>query len=109
MGFLKAVGNLLVFVPLLLWISPDYIMELIHCPGWILYALLLLSLMSYVVTHGIGKSSVNTAVGSQRYGADFRYLLVQVRDNSEQIAMSGAEECEKARLVDQFAMIRRVC
>jgi vitamin B12/bleomycin/antimicrobial peptide transport system ATP-binding/permease protein len=41
----------------------------------------------------------------QRYEADFRYNLVRVRENSEQIALLAGEPAEKQRLLDRFARV----
>jgi len=107
-GFLSAVGYLVVFVPVLTSLSPNYILESVYCPGWILYALVGFAILGSICSHLIGKQLVNVNFAMQRYEADYRYRVIQVRDNSEQIALSRAERSEEAGLDERFAMIKRV-
>ena len=41
----------------------------------------------------------------QRYEADFRFNLVRVRENSEQIALLDGEQTERNRLLTRFGNI----
>jgi putative ATP-binding cassette transporter len=41
----------------------------------------------------------------QRYEADFRYNLVRVRENAEQIALLEGEKAEKQRLLERFGRL----
>ena len=41
----------------------------------------------------------------QRYEADFRYNLVRVRENAEQIALLEGEPAEKQRLLERFGQL----
>ena len=49
-------------------------------------------------THWIGWPLVPLNFDQQRYEADFRFNLVRVLENSEQIAMLGGEKTESNRL-----------
>jgi len=44
----------------------------------------------------------------QKYEANFRYRIVQVRDNAESIALWGSEACERAQLEASFEWVMRV-
>ncbi len=43
----------------------------------------------------------------QRFEADFRFNLVRVRENSEQIALLDGEAAERGRLMERFGGGRR--
>jgi len=48
---------------------------------------------------------VITYLQQQHYEADFRFNLVRVRENSEQIALLEGERAEETRLLDSFTRI----
>ena len=51
-----------------------------------------------VLTQWIGSPLVNLDFQQQRYEADFRFNLVRVRENSEQIALLKGERAEREQL-----------
>ena len=53
----------------------------------------------------IGSPLIGLLYNQQRYEADFRFNLVRVRENSEQIALLRGEEAERGRLLDRFGAI----
>jgi putative ATP-binding cassette transporter len=55
--------------------------------------------------HLIGRPLIKLNFFQQRYEADFRFNLVRVRENSEQIALLGGERAEDDRLMARFAHI----
>ena len=55
-----------------------------------------------MLTQRIGSALVGLNFMQQRYEADFRFNLVRVRENSEQIALLDGETAEKQRLLDRF-------
>jgi len=69
------------------------------------WAALIYSVLGTVITQWIGRSLIGLNFMQQRYEADFRYNLVRVRENSEQIALLAGEPAEKQRLLDRFARV----
>jgi len=90
---------------MLLILSPTYAFGVFYCPGWLLGLALLYSGLGTAAAHWVGKRLIVVNFSLQRYEADFRYQIVQVRDNAESIALYGAEACEERRLHGQFERI----
>ena len=74
-------------------------------PGYLVWAALIYATVATIITHFIGRPLVNLNFNRQRFEADFRFHLVRVRENSEQIALLRGEECERDRLLDRFGAI----
>jgi putative ATP-binding cassette transporter len=77
----------------------------ISIPGYLVWAALVYSIIGTAVTHWIGKPLINLNFMQQRYEADFRFNLVRVRENSEQIALLKGEAAEDARLQHGFSFV----
>jgi len=71
-------------------------------PGYLVWAALIYSIVGTVLTQWIGHALVRLNFLQQRYEADFRYNLVRVRENAEQIALLEGEPAEKQRLLERF-------
>ncbi len=56
-------------------------------------------------THIVGWPLIGLNFRQQRFEADFRFNLVRVRENSEQIALLGGEKAETDRLLDRFGSV----
>jgi putative ATP-binding cassette transporter len=74
-------------------------------PGYLVWAALIYATIATVITHLIGRPLVNLNFNRQRFEADFRFNLVRVRENSEQIALLRGEDAEHTRLLDRFGAI----
>jgi len=57
------------------------------------------------LTQWIGSPLVNLNFQQQRFEADFRFNLVRVRENSEQIALLRGESAERQRLGERFGRV----
>jgi putative ATP-binding cassette transporter len=66
---------------------------------------LLYAVIGTAITHLIGRPLIRLNFMQQRYEADFRFNLVRVRENSEQIALLAGEPTERDRLMDRFAAV----
>jgi len=73
--------------------------------GYLVWAALIYATVATAITHYIGRPLVNLNFKRQRFEADFRFNLVRVRENSEQIALLRGEEAERGRLLDRFGAI----
>lgn len=107
-GFLSALGNLCVFLPILIWISPTKAFGIYYCPGWLIYIAAIYSLIGSLCTHFIGNQLILLGYSRQRFEADFRYAVVQIRDHAESIALYGAEGTEQETLKFKFEKIKRI-
>lgn len=59
------------------------------------------------ITHAMGHQLKALFFRQEKREADFRYALVQLRDNATEIAQSGGEGAERRRLDDRFDGIRQ--
>ena len=76
-----------------------------NIPGYLVWAALLYAAVGTLLTHFVGRPLVALNFFQQRYEADFRFNLVRVRENSEQIALLHGETAERARLGERFAAV----
>ncbi|MDU2926506.1 ABC transporter ATP-binding protein/permease, partial [Bradyrhizobium sp.] len=74
-------------------------------PGYLVWAALIYAIFGTALTHWIGSPLVNLSFQQQRFEADFRFNLVRVRENSEQIALLRGEHAERGRLMDRFGSV----
>lgn len=107
-GLARAVGQMVSMLPLLLVLSPVYAFGVFYCPGWLLYLAMIYSGLGTLAAHWIGGKLIVVNFTKQRFEADFRYNIVQVRDHAESIALYGSEECERSHMNDRFDNIVRV-
>ena len=74
-------------------------------PGYLVWAALIYAIVGTLFTHLIGRRLVGLNFRQQRYEADFRFNLVRVRENSEQIGLLEGEKAETGRLLERFAHV----
>jgi len=74
-------------------------------PGYLVWAALLYAILGTVLTHLVGWPLVSLSFQQQQFEADFRFNLVRVRENSEQIALLDGERAEEARALGSFTRI----
>ncbi|MGA2565646.1 MAG: ABC transporter ATP-binding protein/permease [Pseudolabrys sp.] len=74
-------------------------------PGYLLWAALIYACIGTTFTHLIGRPLIALNFQQQRYEADFRFNLVRVRENSEQIALLDGERAERDRLLMRFGNV----
>ncbi|SFI81382.1 ABC transporter ATP-binding protein/permease [Bradyrhizobium sp. Gha] len=109
LGLLSSIVTLFSFV-IILWglsnaaplhlFGTDYMI-----PGYLCWGALIYAIFGTALTHWIGAPLVNLNFEQQRYEADFRFNLVRVRENSEQIALLKGEGAERGRLLDRFGFV----
>ena len=109
LGLLSSIVTLFSFV-IILWglsnaaplhlFGTDYMI-----PGYLCWGALIYAIFGTALTHWIGAPLVNLNFEQQRYEADFRFNLVRVRENSEQIALLKGEGAERSRLLDRFGFV----
>jgi putative ATP-binding cassette transporter len=108
-GLLSAIVTLFSFVVILWTLSAAAPLHLFGAsfaiPGYLVWAALLYAAVGTTLTHLIGWPLIALNFRQQRFEADFRFNLVRVRENSEQIALLGGETAERERLLDRFGYI----
>ena len=90
-GLLSAVVTLGSFVVILWGLSAESPLHIFGhefvIPGYLVWGALIYAVFGTALTQWIGSPLVNLNFQHQRYEADFRFNLVRVRENSEQIAL----------------------
>ena len=98
-SFMAILWTLSAAAPLTIFGSP------INIPGYLLWAALIYAVFGTALTHLIGRALIALNFQQQRYEADFRFNLVRVRENSEQIALLEGDRAERDRLLDRFGNV----
>src|SRR4029077_12358474 len=97
-GVLGAIVTLCSFVVLLWNLSATAPLHLFGSawaiPGYLVWTALIYALAGTALTHLIGRPLIGLYFNQQRYEADFRFNLVRVRENGEQIALIAGEDAE---------------
>jgi vitamin B12/bleomycin/antimicrobial peptide transport system ATP-binding/permease protein len=108
-GLLSAIVTLLSFIVILWTLSAAAPLLLFGTsfviPGYLVWAALLYAMVGTALTHLIGWPLVGLNFRQQRFEADFRFNLVRVRENSEQIALLRGESDEREQLINRFGRV----
>jgi putative ATP-binding cassette transporter len=108
-GLLSAVVTLMSFVVILWTLSAAAPLQLFgvtySIPGYLVWVALVYAIAGTALTHLVGWPLIALNFRQQQYEADFRFNLVRVRENGEQIALLGGEAAERDRLLDRFNRI----
>ena len=95
-SFLVILWNLSNDIPLMLF-GRD-----LSFPGYFIVIALVWAILGTFLSHTFGKSLIGLNYNQTRFEADFRFSLVRVRENSEQIALLGGEQVEHSQLMSIF-------
>ena len=108
-GLLSAIVTLFSFIVILWTLSAAAPLLLFGTsfviPGYLVWAALLYAMVGTALTHLIGWPLVGLNFRQQRFEADFRFNLVRVRENSEQIALLRGESDEREQLLNRFGRV----
>jgi putative ATP-binding cassette transporter len=106
LSLLNAIVTLLSFIVILWGLSAAAPLHLFgndfNIPGYLVWGALIYAIFGTALTQWIGSPLVRLSFQQQRYEANFRFNLVRVRENSEQIALMKGERAERGRLWDRF-------
>jgi vitamin B12/bleomycin/antimicrobial peptide transport system ATP-binding/permease protein len=109
LGLLNAIVSLASFVVILWGLSAAAPLHLFGTefaiPGYLVWGALIYAIFGTVLTQWIGSPLVNLDFEQQQREADFRFNLVRVRENSEQIALMQGEPAERERLSARFRRV----
>jgi putative ATP-binding cassette transporter len=109
LGLLNSIVSLVSFV-VILWGLSELLPLLLFgvdfsIPGYLVWGALVYAILGTMLTQWIGSPLVNLDFNQQRLEADFRFNLVRVRENSEQIALLKGEGAERERLSVRFGRV----
>ncbi len=108
-GLLSSVVTLASFVVILWGLSAEAPLHVFgrefSIPGYLVWGALVYAIFGTALTQWIGSPLVNLDFEQQRYEADFRFNLVRVRENAEQIALLRGEGAERQRLSQRFGRV----
>jgi putative ATP-binding cassette transporter len=109
LGLLNAVVTLASFIVILWGLSAAAPLHMFGrefaIPGYLVWGALVYAIFGTALTQWIGSPLVNLVFRQQRFEADFRFDLVRVRENSEQIALLQGESAERQRLSARFGRV----
>ncbi|MGB6948319.1 MAG: ABC transporter ATP-binding protein/permease [Methyloceanibacter sp.] len=74
-------------------------------PGYLVWAALIYATLGTYVTHLVGRPLIQLNFDQQRYEADFRFSLVRLRENAEEVTLLSGEKAEEDRLLDRFGRV----
>lgn len=108
-GLLSSIVSLASFVVILWGLSAAAPLHIFghefSIPGYLVWGALIYAILGTALTQWIGSPLVNLDFQQQRFEADFRFNLVRVRENSEQIALLQGERAERQRLSERFGHV----
>lgn len=75
-------------------------------PGYMVFSVYIYSFFHLGLSHWLGKVLIGVNMNKQTVEADFRFLGMQLRENSEQIAFFTGGRREQQRLLSRFERVR---
>jgi vitamin B12/bleomycin/antimicrobial peptide transport system ATP-binding/permease protein len=110
LGLLNAVVTLLSFLSILWVLSGALRIPLgggshLTIPAYMVFAALIYAVVGTILTRWIGNPLVRLSFDQQRFEADFRFSLVRLRENAENVAFYGGESREFATFRTRFARV----
>jgi putative ATP-binding cassette transporter len=74
-------------------------------PGYLVWTALVYAIVGTALTHFIGRRLVPLNFDQQKFEADFRFNLVRLRENAEEVALLKGETSERVGLGRRFVRI----
>jgi vitamin B12/bleomycin/antimicrobial peptide transport system ATP-binding/permease protein len=109
LGLLNAMVTLASFVVILWGLSAAAPLHIFGrefaIPGYLVWGALIYAIFGTALAQWVGSPLVNLGFQQQRLEGDYRFNLVRVRENSEQIALLQGESAERQRLLERFGNI----
>ena len=110
LGLLSSFVTLVSFLSILWTLSGALAIPLgggaaIHIPGYMVFAALIYAVGGTLLTRWIGYPLIQLNFDQQRYEADFRFSMVRLRENAENVAFYGGEARELDSFQARFARI----
>jgi putative ATP-binding cassette transporter len=110
LGLLSSFVTLVSFLSILWTLSGALAIPLgggaaIHIPGYMVFAAIIYAVGGTLLTRWIGHPLIQLNFDQQRYEADFRFSMVRLRENAENVAFYGGEAREFDTFEARFARI----
>jgi putative ATP-binding cassette transporter len=110
LGLLSAAVTLVSFLAILWTLSGALTIPLgggasIDIPGYMVFAALIYAVAGTMLTRWIGHPLIQLNFDQQRYEADFRFSMVRLRENAENVAFYGGEARELDTFQSRFARV----
>lgn len=109
LGLLSAVVTLFSFLMILWTLSGPLALQVagvnVYIPGYMVWAALLYALVGTWLTARIGHPLIQLNFNQQRFEADFRFSMVRLRENSENVAFYKGETQEQAGFISRFTVL----
>lgn len=110
LGLLSTVVTLFSFITILWTISGPLVLHFTGStwtiPGYMVWAAAIYAVGGSFVIHKVGRALVSINYQQQRVEADFRFGLIRIRENSEQIALYNGVRTEHGNAQHIFTRIR---
>ena len=71
-------------------------------PGYMVWFAIVYAIVGSLVTHYVGRPLIGLSLQQEQYEANFRFMLVRLRENSEPVALYRGEPTEEAGLRARF-------
>jgi vitamin B12/bleomycin/antimicrobial peptide transport system ATP-binding/permease protein len=78
----------------------------VQIPGYMLWAAIAYAIVGSLITNKVGHPLVSINYQMQRVEADFRFGLIRLRENAEQVAFYNGMRTEESNAKDLFGRIR---
>jgi vitamin B12/bleomycin/antimicrobial peptide transport system ATP-binding/permease protein len=110
LGLLNAIVTLLSFLSILWILSGALRIPLgggsyLSIPAYMVFAALVYAAAGTLLTHWIGNPLARLRFDQQRFEADFRFSLVRLRENAENVAFYGGERRELKSFRTRFSRV----
>lgn len=109
LGLLSSIVTLVSFVAILWGLSKDQPLVIgswsMEIPGYLVWAALLYAILGTWLTHLIGYPLIKLNFNQERYEADFRFNLMRLRENAEEVTLLSGEEVERQGLQERFGHV----
>lgn len=110
LGLLSSFVTLVSFLSILWTLSGALSIPLgggatVNIPGYMVFAALIYAVAGTMLTRWIGHPLIQLNFDQQRYEADFRFSMVRLRENAENVAFYGGEAREFDTFQTRFARI----
>lgn len=110
MGLLNSVVTLVSFIGILWTVSGPISLALggvnLTIPGYMVWFAIAYAVVGSLIAHFVGRPLIGLSFQQEQYEANFRFMLVRLRENSEPVALYRGEPTEEAGLRARFERIR---
>ena len=109
LGFFANLFKLVTFSVIIWKLSGDLSFAIwgveISIPGYMLWISVIYALVASIIMEKRGRQMVSVEYEQQLRESDFRFMMMRIRENSAEIAISNGEEAEKSTLKKYFSRI----